>query len=510
MSKSRRAKENRSAELAKRLALENDKKKQERRQNLIGILAVICGLAVIAVVYFSAAFYNNGTIMRRRISMESANHQINNCMLSYYVYEEYRDFINLHYEDLDSVYKLDSKKSLKKQDSTLEDGSWYDYFVSRAREDLETLLLYAEAAEDAGLQLDSEDRAAIDARIKDLQESADAQGYSNNEYYEFMYGRGVREEDLRDCFALEALADKYQQTYVEDAFSYTDAELEAGFNENPKAHAAVDYLYLTITPDYEEDADETAKAAAKEAAAQWVERFKTCSSVADFQQTAKEYTAAMYNIDPDDTEVMELLNVSMYYTSEGVTYTDNDFGNAAFDSAVKAGDIIVTGTADTQYTIYCITKPMYKPTYLTANIGLIPFSSNTFGSIDTAQSYAERAHSSFAEDPTAEKFAELSETYSSDYNLTKNGGRITDAKRGQLNSLVENWVFEEGRKAGDNAVVQSTDGSYLVWYIGEGHMAWQSGIITDLYEEFEAEHLAGLKEKHPITVNEKQMQKLSL
>lgn len=510
MSKSRRAKENRSAELAKRLALENDQKKQERRQNLIGILAVICGLAVIAVVYFSVSFYNNGTIMRRRISMESANHQINNCMLSYYVYEEYRDFINLHYEDLDSVYKLDSKKSLKKQDSTLEDGSWYDYFVSRAREDLETLLLYAEAAEDTGLQLDDADQAEIDARIKDLQESADAQGYSNNEYYEFMYGRGVREEDLRDCFALEALANKYRQTYVEDAFSYTDAELDAAYNADPKEHAAVDYLYLTITPDYEEDADETAKTAAKEAATQWVERFKACGSVTGFQQTAREYTAAMYDIDPDDTDVMDLLNVNMYYTTDGAPYADTEFGNAAFDSDRKAGDIIVTGSADTEYTIYCITQPMYKPTYLTKNIGLIPFSSNTFGSIDTAQSYAERAHSSFEEDPTAETFAELAETYSSDYSLTKNGGMITDAKRGQLNGLVENWVYDEGRKAGDNAVVQSTDGSYLVWYIGEGHMAWQSGIIADLYEEFEAEQQAELEDKYSITVNEKQMQKLSL
>ena len=510
MSKSKRAKESRSAELTKRLAMESAKKKQERRQNLIGILAVVCGLAVIAGVYFSVSFYNNGTVMRRRVALESAHHQVNNCMLSYYVYEQYRAFINEHYEDLDAVYKLDSKKSLKKQDSTLADGSWYDYFVSLAQKDLQTLLLYAEAAKDAGMQLDKEDRAAIDARIKDLQESADAQGYTNNAYYEFMYGRGVRETDLRDCFELEALANKYKSIHVTEAFAYTDAELEEAYQQNQKENAAVDYLYVTVAADYEDNADEATKKAAKETADQWAERFKACASVAEFEKTAKAYTAAMYDIDAENAEVMDLLNVSAYYTTEGAAYSDTEFGNAAFDSAAKAGTVIVTGTSDTQYTVYCITKPMYKPAYRTGNIGLIPFSGSAFGSADAAQNYAEKARAAFEKDPTADTFADLSKSYGTDYSLTKNNGLVNGVKHGQFEQPIDGWIFEADRKAGDNAVLQSADGSYFIWYIEEGHIAWQSRIIDQLFTEFEAAHQAGLAEKYQITVNEKQMQKLSL
>ncbi|MBQ7288966.1 MAG: peptidylprolyl isomerase [Clostridia bacterium] len=510
MSKSKRAKESRNAERLKSLELQAAKKQEVRRQNWLGILAVLCGIALIAIVCFSVSLYNNGAVMRKRISMESANYQVNNCMLSYYVYEQYRAFVNENYDELSTTYKLDNQKSLKKQNCTLDDGSWYDYFLSGAQENLRSILLYAEAAHDAGMKLDQSDNKAIDARIKELEDDAAMQNYTSNEYYKYLYGRGVHEQDLRDCFTLEALAEKYKQAYVDDAFTCTDAQLNNEFTEDLRNNAAIDYLYLTITPKYQENANEEEKQVAKKTATEWAEKFKTCTGIADFQKTAQTYTAERYDIDATNMPLIEMLNLSVYETIEAANYTDTEFGNAAFDEKVTEGTVIITGTADTQYTVYCITKPMYKPSYPTKNVGVIPFSTAYYYSSENALRYAQEAQSDFTENPTAEHFAQLAKESCNDYKTIKNNGQYKNVKRHELATSIDNWIFDEERKENDCTVITAIDSYYLVWYIGNGEIAWQSEIISNLYAEFETAHLTELESKFQINVNKKQMQKLSL
>ncbi len=509
MSKSKRAKENRSAELARQLESKANEQKEIRRQNIIGVLAVLCGLIVIALVYFSVSFYNNGTLMRKSIALESENYKINNCMFSYYIYENYRDFISINYEDLDNVYKLNNKKSLKKQSCTLADGSWYDYFSNQSKTELEELLLYAEAAIDLGLKLDDSDKKAVERRIEKLEQDAELQNYKSNDYYEFLYGRGVKEQDLRDCFMLEALADKYKKSAIDTSFSFTEAELNDAYNADPKKYSVIDYLYLTITADYDKNADEATKKDAIAKAAAWAEKFKAISGTKAFKDLAEDYAYDRYDVGDDSSGLINLLDMVFYESMTDEAYSNTDFGNAAFNNNVAEGQIIVINN-DNEYKVYCITNPMHKPTYSTKNIGLIDLSGQSFGSIDNAKTFANRALETYKENPSDETFADLAVAYCKDYNLAKMGGALNNVSKHELDALVDEWIFYEGRKKDDITILQSFDCVYLVRYLGDGYVAWQSDIIEGLRAEFEANQLKELKEQHEITVNEKQLTKISL
>lgn len=114
-------------------------------------------------------------------------------MMSYFFYEEYRNFVNKNYDSIDDM-GLSSNKSLKKQKSYYGDGTWYDHFMTAATEKVKQKVALAEAAKSAGMSLGEEENAEIDRTLERKQNAADGRSESLREYLAFMYGRGVTEK----------------------------------------------------------------------------------------------------------------------------------------------------------------------------------------------------------------------------------------------------------------------------------------------------------------------------
>ena len=120
MSKSARTRQLKEEERLERQQRQFEEKKAMRRMDRLAAIVsgAVTGLIILALAIYLLmnSLLDNGYFMRKKVSVSSDNYQINNTMMSYYFYEEYRDFINRNYSDLDDM-GLKSDKSLKKQDS---------------------------------------------------------------------------------------------------------------------------------------------------------------------------------------------------------------------------------------------------------------------------------------------------------------------------------------------------------------------------------------------------------
>lgn len=88
-----------------------------------------------------------------------------------------------------------------------------------------------------------------------------------------------------------------------------------------------------------------------------------------------------------------------------------------------------------------------------------------------------------------EDFAAMAKEHSVDGGSSANGGLYQYVSAGQMVANFNDWLFAEGRKAGDYGLVKTEFGYHLMYYVG-GDQAWylygkdlaQSGFINDTVE----------------------------
>ena len=101
---------------------------------------------------------------------------------SYYYWQSYQNFLN---SEMGSIYAalgmLNTNVSLKSQSYT-EDQTWDDYFKEQAVDTMRFVHAAVAAANQAGLTLDEEDQASLDASISSMKASAAQNGYSYKQY----------------------------------------------------------------------------------------------------------------------------------------------------------------------------------------------------------------------------------------------------------------------------------------------------------------------------------------
>ena len=60
----------------------------------------------------------------------------------------------------------------------------------------------------------------------------------------------------------------------------------------------------------------------------------------------------------------------------------------------------------------------------------------------------------------------MAKTYSSDTNTKYDGGKYETVHRGQFESAVDDWLFDETHAAGDTTVIEGSDGYYFLYVEG--------------------------------------------
>ena len=547
--------------------------KQVKKQNksvFYGTLAMGIFAVVLVVSLLLNALVGAGVFMRARTVAETDDFEVNGAVMSYYIHEAYSSYVNYYKEMYSSflssssslsiynIIGIDPNVSLKKQVMDEKTGqTWFQYFAEQATTQIEEILVYCQAAKAAGVKLDEQDIASIDMQVEYLSFYAQIYGYSYTSYLSNLYGKGVKEKDVRQAMELSALASKYAKQVQEGYYdASTDETVEKFYNDNKNDYISADYLIhvFTAKKDTKEKDAEKAKAdyeALKEKIEGYAKTLSEKTTAEEFKQYIKEnwleenektYRTKYYEdllkevkkANPDATEednkaaaekkLKEKLEEGAEDMLEDLLVEDykynvsKDLGKWIFGekdvaaAAVNTTKVIKDDSKDKDgtytITVYFLTRAASRVEDTTRTFSYMML---TGGKDGFTLSQAEAALSLFkkGEKVDQEGLEELarSETYKkSTFNS------LEELKQGSVElKEFDEWLYAEDRKAGDYDLITCTYNNtmyYVLAYVEEiGPAEWyvdaRDGMVADQMETYYEEQ----SKTHAVTINQKAIDK---
>lgn len=166
-------------------------------------------------------------------------------MMAFFFYD-YGGTLMSHMEQ----YKAyDSALSL--HDQIYADGlSWYEYIMDATLKKVSEMLIYCEAAYDAGVELSQEQEDAVENKITAMRlDAAALYSLDLEAYLHALYGPLITQEDLRAVYEAEALAAVYSETVTAELEGdITDSEIRdyADANDLKDGTPSRNLVYMTI------------------------------------------------------------------------------------------------------------------------------------------------------------------------------------------------------------------------------------------------------------------------
>lgn len=464
----------------KTLALQEEAKKKakSKRRWTWGTVGVVVLVALIL-------FLNSNFFFTNTTAVTVGEHSYTPAELSYRYASQYNSFAN-QYGSYASMFGLDTSAGLaglgKQTCPMMENGTWKDYFMQAAEQQLVSNAALLDYAKENGITLDDEEIAAVDASFDGLDASVRLQGFGSvDKFFAASYGTGVNTKLVRQAALDDALASKaYQQ--VSDAKEYTSAELEEFYKSLNGESDVFDYAYYHVAAETVETTDADGNTANKPTE----ETLAAAKTAADSILAA--YNAAGATADVADAEgFISLLDdaVSAEAADAASTRRSNISGSSLGDykdwlmGSRAAGDATVIETsAGTGYDVVLFLDRSDNH-YKTANVRhiLIKAQADADGNYtDAAKAEAlAKAQEIYDEwkngDKTEESFAALAEQYSEDTGSNQNGGLYENIYRGRMVPEFDAFCFG-GHKSGDTDIVYGDNGGYagyhIVYYVGAG------------------------------------------
>ncbi len=479
------------------------KKTGAGKKFLIGLGSVLAAVLVVLLAMYGT-LKPDGFFQRQTVSISSENHEIDNAVLSYYFFTQYQGFMN-NVGSYASSFGLDSSKSLKTQKCQfLEDGTWYDYFMNGAVDQAKTLLAFCEEATARGISLTDEDHDEIDLALDSLEAQAKQAGVSTSYYISAMYGKGVKEKDLRRAFEMEALASKCGMEIVE-GYSFGEADFDKYVAENPNVLLHYSYIGTSLsTKDGMAEGDITT-----DMLKDFETRFKAAATQEEFETVLRDYLKNYaYKDDAEMTDEKIDAEIAGYLV-EGAVYpaTETDFSKWA-NSAEGAVNTVYTSMKEdgTALDVYLLLAKPALQEYKSVNVRHILLTSATYGSDDAAKAKAEELLAQWqAGEKTAESFAALAAEYTED---SAKDGLYENVLKGQMVDEFNDWIFAEGRAAADTGIVKTAYGYHVMYMDGFGDLAWHVEAENKLMDAQYTKDSDEIKARYAVTVDEAKIQKL--
>ena len=106
-------------------------------------------------------------------------------------------------------------------------------------------------------------------------------------------------------------------------------------------------------------------------------------------------------------------------------------------------------------------------------------------------------------DATEESFGELANTYSTDGGSNTSGGLYQDVYPGQMVEEFNDWCFDKSRKAGDTAIIKTSYGYHIMYYVGAtDNYYWKTSAEQDLRYQTYNDKLTELVDRYTVTATE--------
>ncbi|MCQ2430798.1 MAG: hypothetical protein MJ192_10770 [Clostridia bacterium] len=203
-------------------------------------ILLIALLVIAVVVVIVSALKSLGVFGRLNTAVSSDNYSISENSLCLYKYQTaQQEYYTMWLYDAYGMTQYGLQQTYGDV-NTFINAMIYNTTVSNphtfdedAYSQAESILTYCEAAREAGIKLEDEDKASVDEYIDNLKAMADANGVKMKQYLTSWVGSGVSVKDCRKALELNVLASKYAEILNKDmTAAVTDEEVEKYRSEN--------------------------------------------------------------------------------------------------------------------------------------------------------------------------------------------------------------------------------------------------------------------------------------
>ena len=464
---------------------ELEEKKAEKRSNVLYSV-----IAVLFVLVVAASFlWRSNVISRNATALTIDGEKYSAAEVNFYYQNVYRGFLQSNSYFI-SYLGLDTNASLKSQTVNataasmmgVEEGSsWHDYIMDNTVKQMTMIQRGLKQAQEEGYQFPASVQEQYEDSLNSLKTSAESTGMSVKAYLQKNLGAIMTEKVYNQQVLRMLQYQAYAQSYS-DSLTYTDAELEAAYQADPKAYdkAAWEYVVVSGAADSTTDADgntveptdeenAAAKAKAESDAAAVLARVQGGEALED---VAKDYESASYT------------------STDAGSNNGSDVANWVFDSARKAGDSAVVASDSNCYVV--VFRSVGRQEYATKDVRHILFKVDESALDSEAETYeadlqaAKDAAKAAAEDAlaqwkageaTEDSFAALANELSVDDGSNTNGGLYTKIYKNQMVTEFNDWCFDASRQSGDTGIVYGESSNYkgyhVIYFVGDDVPYWQ-------------------------------------
>ncbi len=186
---------------------------------------------------------------------------------------------------------------------------------------------------------------------------------------------------------------------------------------------------------------------------------------------------------------------SLHYDPEAEADKITELDKWLFDETTKVGDtktITSEGDKKSTYSVYFMTATSHLDESETKDVAhiLVSFADYKSGTTITDEEKAEAKAEAdkiladyLAGEKTQEAFEKLGEEKTADSNVVYEG-----VAKGDMVEEFENWIFDEARTVGETGIVETTYGYHVMYFIGDGKLAWENtahnGALNELFTEW--------------------------
>lgn len=440
--------------------LEAKEKERKTRTKYIIIAIAVVIVAALAILINSSVFTNSLPAYRvddTNYTLAEANYAYQSAYTTFY--NQNQSYINLFF---------DPQTPLNKQDCPLDEngGTWHDYFKKAAASNLEQNKALYDAAVKAGYGVTDEILAEVDSTMSQYSLYAAYSGTTLDAFLAGYFGAGNNEKTLRSIMEKQLVINAYLDD-VKNSLSYTDAELDAVYEENAEQFNVVRYLSAYVPAESETEASAAAEKAAEILSTMTAadpDAFRTAANAVTGEEASEEVCAqsSFASLFGDDAEAANL--------ESGYTFTHADSNGC--------------------YAVYV--QELDNNDYSTVSFRHILIEAEDAdgdGSVSDAEKQtAYKAVEAIRDEwlsgeATEESFAQLANEKSTDTGSNTNGGLYENVSKDMMVEEINDFLFAEGRAAGDYEICYGETDNYCGY-----HLVYVSSVDGENYAHYLADY----------------------
>ena len=277
--------------------------KKQKRTILIVSAAVLT--VVLSFVIVLDILLQTGTLLRMRKVKKSDDVYVNGAMMTFYFW----DCFNTSLQNNESYYKSNGLSSAEDLDNPDPFGNpWRESFENTVAELADLYMAYAQYAVDNGITLSEEMLDEVEGQVEKFKDKAVVYGMSTDKFLSKYYGRGVKEQDVRDAVTLAYLSNEgFNAMY--NSVVVTDNDISEYFDNNTIEFMRADYCFFVTGVSGKDNLTQEDKQFYSEKA----EYISSASSIDEFKSRVEEYIREENDRLPSDsTDRLSTIEIEDY------------------------------------------------------------------------------------------------------------------------------------------------------------------------------------------------------